>query len=86
MVWVNHIEIDGDYPDFSKKAAMEKFMDLPKRVPEAQFELAIWLNPDDPEATRVQEAGWVRPRPEIIARTPIAITIISAALWQNLPR
>jgi hypothetical protein len=68
--WVNHIEIDGDYPDFSKKAAMEKFMDLPKRVPEAQFELAIWLNPDDPEATRVQEAGWVRPRPEIIARTP----------------
>jgi len=68
--WDGRIEVEGDYPDFSKKAAIEKFFDLPKRVPDAQFELAIWLNPGDAEAARVQEAGWVRPRPEIIARTP----------------
>jgi hypothetical protein len=68
--WDGCIEVEGAYPDFSKKAAIEKFFDLPKRVPDAQFELAVFLNPNDAEAARVQEAGWVRPRPEIIARTP----------------
>lgn len=68
--WDGCIEVEGKYPDFSKKSAIEKFFALPKRVPNAQFELAICLNPGDTEARRVQEAGWRRPRPEIIARTP----------------
>ncbi len=68
--WDTFIEVDGEYADFSKKAAFVKFFDLPKRVPDAQFELAIWLNPGDPEALRVQEAGWRRQRPEIVARSP----------------
>lgn len=68
--WDGCIEVDGLYPDFSKKAAIEKFFSLPKWVPSAQFELAIWLNPDDAEAERIQMAGWHRQRPEIVARTP----------------
>lgn len=68
--WDGCLEVNGEYPDFSKKAALEKFFDLPKRVPEARFALAIFLNADDPEAGRVHAAGWERPRPEIVARTP----------------
>ena len=62
--------LDGVNPDFSKKAALEQFFELPRRVPDARFELAIWLNADDVEANRVEEGGWKRPRPQIVARTP----------------
>lgn len=68
--WDGYIEVDGVNPDFSKKAAMEEFFPLPRRVPDARFELAIWLNSDDPEAVRIEKGGWRRPRPEVIARTP----------------
>lgn len=68
--WDGCLEVDGKYPDFSKKAALEKFFDLPRRVPKARFALAIFLNPDDPESQRITQAGWERPRPEIVARTP----------------
>ena len=64
------MDVNGVNPDFSKKAAMEEFFALPRRVPDARFELAIWLNADDREATPIEQGGWQRPRPEIIARTP----------------
>ena len=68
--WDGAICVDGQYPDFSKRKAIEKFFHLPQRVHEARFELAVHLHPADTEAARVREAGWIRPRPEIVARTP----------------
>lgn len=68
--WSGAVEVDGDYPDLSKKHAFEKYMDLPKRVPEARFELAMHMNPDDPERRRVRERGWRLAEPHELARTP----------------
>jgi hypothetical protein len=68
--WSGAVEVDGDYPDLSKKFAFEKYMDLPKRVPEARFELAMHMNQDDPERKRVRERGWRLAEPHELARTP----------------
>ena len=68
--WSGAVEVDGDYPDLSKKHAFEKYMDLPKRVPDARFELAMHMSPDDPERRRVRERGWRLADPHDLARTP----------------
>jgi hypothetical protein len=68
--WSGAVEVDGDYPDLSKKHAFEKYLDLPKRVPKAKFELAMHMNPDDPERERVQSRGWRLADPHNLARTP----------------
>jgi hypothetical protein len=68
--WSGAVEVDGDYPDLSKKHAFEKYMDLPKRVPKARFELAMHMNPDDPELARVRKRGWQVVEPHKLARTP----------------
>ena len=68
--WSGAVEVDGDYPDLSKKHAFEKYLDLPKRVPKAKFELAMHMNPDDPERERVQNRGWHLAEPHTLARTP----------------
>jgi hypothetical protein len=68
--WNGAVEVDGDYPDLSKQHAFEKYMDLPKRVPKAKFELAMHMNPDDPERERVQERGWQLADPHALVRTP----------------
>ena len=47
--WGGGVEVDGEFPDLSKKFAFERYLDLPRRVPSAQFELAMNLNRDDPE-------------------------------------
>jgi hypothetical protein len=62
--------VEGNFPDLSKKQAFEKFLDLPRRVPEAQFELAMNLNADDPEIGRLKAAGWHAVSPHIMTRTP----------------
>jgi hypothetical protein len=68
--WIGSVRVGDEYPDFSKRRAIEKFFNLPKRVPDARFELAVFLHPEDSEAARVRQAGWIRPRPEVVARTP----------------
>ncbi len=68
--WSGAVEVDGDYPDLSKKHAFEKYLELPKRVPKAKFELAMHMNPDDPERERVQSRGWRLADPHSLARTP----------------
>lgn len=68
--WSGAVEVDGDYPDLSKKHAFEKYLDLPKRVPDATFELAMHMNPNDPERERVQNRGWRLADPHNLARTP----------------
>jgi hypothetical protein len=68
--WSGAVEVDGDYPDLSKKHAFEKYLDLPKRVPDARFELAMHMNSDDPELERVRKRGWQIVEPHKLARTP----------------
>ena len=68
--WSGMVEVDGEYPDLSKKFAFELYLDLPKRVPEARFELAMNINSDDPERARLQKHGWFLADPHCAVRTP----------------
>jgi hypothetical protein len=68
--WSGAVEVDGDFPDLSKKHAFERYLDLPKRVPSAQFELAMNINADDPERTRLQKRGWRVVDPHVAVSTP----------------
>ena len=68
--WSQSIEVEGAYPDLSKKASFEKFADLPHRVPEAEMELAVNLNPNDPEIERLRGLGWRLAVPHRVASTP----------------
>jgi hypothetical protein len=64
------VEVDGTFPDLSKKYAFERYLDLPKRIPTAKFELAMHMNPDDPERERLRRCGWHVVDPHRVARTP----------------
>ena len=68
--WSGAVEVDGDYPDLSKKYAFEKYLDLPRRVRAARFELAMHMNPDDPERERLRERGWQLTDPHTVAHSP----------------
>jgi hypothetical protein len=68
--WSGAVEVEGKFPDLSKKYAFERYLDLPKRVPEAKFELAMHINPDDPERERLRKRGWELVDPHRVARTP----------------
>lgn len=70
--WSGAVEVNGEYPDLSKKFAFEPYLDLPARLPEARFELAMNINPDDPEAARLRGRGWNLVHPHRVARTPRA--------------
>jgi hypothetical protein len=68
--WSGMVEVNGEFPDLSKKFAFEKYLDLPKRVPGANFELAMNINADDPERLRLRQRGWHIVDPHRVARTP----------------
>jgi hypothetical protein len=68
--WGGGVEVDGEFPDLSKKFAFEKYLDLPRRIPAARFELAMNLNDDDPEIARLRERDWRVVSPHRVARTP----------------
>lgn len=68
--WDGAIEIDGVYGDFSKQAAFAPYLDLPREVPEAIFELAMNLNPDDAERQRLRKRGWHVVSPHRLMPTP----------------
>lgn len=70
--WDGMILIGGEYRDYSKQAAFAPYLDLPTRVPEAVFELAMNLNPDDPERRRLRSLGWRVVTPHALTRTPEA--------------
>jgi hypothetical protein len=70
--WGGGVEVDGEFPDLSKKFSFEPYLDLPRRVPSATFELAMNLNRDDPEIARLRERGWRVVSPHGVARTPAA--------------
>jgi hypothetical protein len=68
--WGGAVEVDGTFPDLSKKIAFEPYLDLPKRIPEARFELAMNIKADDPERARLNKRGWHIIDPHRVARTP----------------
>ena len=68
--WSGSVEVNGEFPDLSKKHAFAPYLDLPSRVPEARWELAMNLNADDPEAERLRTFGWQVASPHRVARTP----------------
>ena len=70
--WSGAVEVAGEFPDLSKRIMFEPYLGLPARVPEAQFELAMNISPDDPERARLQQLGWGVVDPHRVARTPNA--------------
>ncbi len=68
--WDGMVEWDGEWRDFSKKAAFEKFESLPALHPGTRFDLAMNLASNDPEKQRIQSLGWHHVIPHAIARTP----------------
>ena len=68
--WSGAVEVDGTFPDLSKKFAFERYLDLPERIPKAHFELAMNINANDPERARLQKHGWHIVDPHHVARTP----------------
>jgi len=68
--WDGNITIGGEWRDYSKQAAFAPYMELPGRVPEAVFELAMNLNPDDSERARLRSLGWKVATPHALTRTP----------------
>ena len=68
--WGGGVEVDGEFPDLSKKFAFGQYLDLPRRVPSARFELAMNLNRDDSEIARLRARGWRIVSPHQVARTP----------------
>jgi hypothetical protein len=68
--WDGVVEVAGEFPDLSKKVAFERYLDLPSRVREAQFELAMNIDAKDPERTRLRKRGWRIVDPHRVARTP----------------
>jgi hypothetical protein len=64
------VEVDGAFPDLSKKFAFEPYLDLPKRIPGGCFELAMNIKANDPERARLSKRGWHIIDPHRVARTP----------------
>jgi hypothetical protein len=68
--WSGAVEVEGEFPDLSKKVAFDPYLNLPKRVPKARFELAMNINAGDPERARLKKCGWHLVDPHRVARTP----------------
>lgn len=68
--WDGMVEVGGEFPDLSKKLAFERYLDLPKRVPNAHFELAMNIGTSGPERSRLSNLGWHIIDPHRVARTP----------------
>jgi hypothetical protein len=68
--WGGSVEVEGAFPDLSKQKAFAPYLSLPTRVQEAEWELAMNFNRDDPERKRLAELGWKLATPHQVARTP----------------
>jgi hypothetical protein len=68
--WDGGVEVDGEFPDLSKQHAFAPYLDLPARVPEAKWELAINIGADAVETARLTNLGWQLAVPHRVARTP----------------
>jgi hypothetical protein len=70
--WGGAVEVAGEFPDLSKRFAFEPYLNLPARVPEARFELAMNIAAEDPERERLRRLGWQITDPHRVAATPTA--------------
>src|SRR6184192_3487222 len=70
--WGGAVEVAGEFPDLSKRFAFGPYLNLPARVPEARFELAMNIAADDPERERLRLLGWKLVDPHRVARSPRA--------------
>ena len=70
--WGGAVEVAGEFPDLSKRLAFEQYLNLPARVPEARFELAMNIAAADPERERLRRIGWQIADPHRVAHTPRA--------------
>jgi len=68
--WGGAVEVNGEFPDLSKKRAFEPYLDLPKLVPKAKFELAMHMAADDPDCARLRKHRWHVVDPHRLAATP----------------
>ena len=68
--WSGSVEVNGEFPDLSKKQAFSPYLDLPTRVPETTWELAMNIAADDPEIGRLTKLGWRLTPPHKVASTP----------------
>src|SRR5213079_1887763 len=68
--WGGAVEVDGQFPDLSKKVAFEKYLELPARITTARFELAMNIDREDPERRRLSERGWHVVDPHRVAKSP----------------
>lgn len=68
--WSGSVEVDGEFPDLSKKNAFTPYLDLPARLPETRWEMAMHMKSDDPELARLAKLGWELVDPHWVARTP----------------
>src|SRR6266581_1511885 len=68
--WGGAVEVDGQFPDLSKKMAFEKYLELPARVKKTRFELAMNIGKSDPERARLSKRGWHVVDPHRVAKTP----------------
>src|SRR6266568_5445194 len=68
--WGGAVEVDGQFPDLSKKVAFEKYLELPARVKKTRFELAMNIGKSDPERARLSKRGWHVVDPHRVAKTP----------------
>lgn len=68
--WGGAVEVDGQFPDLSKKERFTPYLDLPAHVPEARFELAMNIQANDPERKRLRKRGWHLVDPHHVSRTP----------------
>jgi len=67
--WGGAVEVAGEFPDLSKRFAFEPYLNLPARVPEARFELAMNIASADPERKRLGQLGWQVVDPHRVAGT-----------------
>ena len=67
--WGGAVEVAGEFPDLSKKFAFEPYLNLPSRVREARFELAMNIAAGDPEKERLCRLGWHIVDPHRLAGT-----------------
>ena len=68
--WGGAVEVAGEFPDLSKRFAFEPYLNLPARVPEARFELAMNMAAEDPERERLRRLGWQVVDPHRVGATP----------------
>ncbi len=68
--WEGQLEIDGVYRDFSKRAQFEPYLDVPAKVPEAEWELAMHMPRDDADAGRLRSHGWSHVFPGDVVSSP----------------